>query len=224
MKAPSGAPGMAGPPGKKGADDTTPAQNGSAPPPSPPTVAVLTASSPGNNVYFGRSVAISGDVMAVGSPYDDSLNEPCCGFNQGVVYVFQRPASGSWADATETAQLTMSSASGQDHLGLSVAIDGDTIVAGASHDDVHHDYNGAVYVFTKPAGGWQSESESAVLTASDAASSDGFAQGAGWLASPGVMSWSARRAMRSTAISARVRCTSSTSREVVGPTPSRRLS
>ena len=65
-----------------------------------------------------------------------------------------------------------------DYLGVSVAIAGDTIVAGAS--DAHVDPvagtagPGAAYVFVKPPGGWASGTETAKLTASDGVAWDGL--------------------------------------------------
>ena len=103
---------------------------------------------------FGVSVAISGDTIVVGA----SGANPTGTVNpHGAAYVFVKP-SGGWANGTETAKLTASDFGGR--LGRSVAISGDTIVAGASS-------GGAAYVFTKPAGGWTSGTQTARLTASD---------------------------------------------------------
>jgi hypothetical protein len=59
-------------------------------------VAKLTASAraPGENDFFGRFVAISGDIIIVGNQDDDN----------GAVYVFVKPTDG-WHDMTETAKL-----------------------------------------------------------------------------------------------------------------------
>jgi FG-GAP repeat len=62
---------------------------------------------------------------------------------------------------------------GHGMLGYSVAIDGNTIVAGAPQVMVGgHPQQGAVYVFTKPAGGWSNATQTAKLTASDGQPSD----------------------------------------------------
>jgi hypothetical protein len=68
---------------------------------------------------------------------------------------------------TQTAELTPSNNQAGDHFGYSVAIDGNTIVVGASNatDDA-----GSVYVFVKPTGGWRNNTQTVVLTASTAAS------------------------------------------------------
>jgi hypothetical protein len=68
---------------------------------------------------FGQSVAVEGDTAVVGAPFADGA--------RGAVYVFARAGDG-W---TQTAKLTASDGAVRDRLGSSVAIAGDTIVAGA---------------------------------------------------------------------------------------------
>jgi hypothetical protein len=120
-------------------------------------------------------VAVSGDTLVVGAP------GRAVGANQaqGAVYVFQRPVSG-WAKAVEVARLTASDGAASDRLGGSVAVDGDTIVAGAAaHKVGPNDSQGAAYVFVKPGTGWRNTTQSAELTASDGAASDGFSAAVG---------------------------------------------
>jgi uncharacterized protein (DUF2345 family) len=120
--------------------------------------AELTASDdPGDEL--GYSVAISGDTIVAGTPYHNG--------DRGAVYVFVKPASG-WANATtQTAFLTASDSAAGDFLGYSVAVSGDTIVAGAPR---RHSNAGAGYVFVKPPGGWVNSTQTAELTPSDVAS------------------------------------------------------
>ena len=59
-----------------------------------------------------------------------------------------------------------------DHLGQTVAISGDTIVAGAPDKNLGHPEEGAVYVFVRPPGGWTSVTTTARLSASDRAEDD----------------------------------------------------
>jgi hypothetical protein len=108
-------------------------------------------------LVFGASVAISGSTIVVGAPAVlDS---------HGAVYVYSMPSAGDWADATQTAVLTASDGTVADDLGVSVAIDGSTIVAGAVG---RHSAQGAVYEWTKPSsGGWADATQGAELTASD---------------------------------------------------------
>jgi hypothetical protein len=139
---------------------------------------VLTSNDPlmDDGDVFGRSVAINGDLMAVGAPGVTPGSAPLGSEHQGAVYVLQRPSGGTWSQAQVIAELTASDdATGNSnaYLGISVAIDGNTIVAGASGTYVNgQDAQGAVYVFTEPTGGWASETEAAKLTASDGARFD----------------------------------------------------
>src|SRR5262249_44571024 len=106
---------------------------------------------------FGLAVAISGNTVVAGAP-----NVTTAGVSQfqGAAYVFVKPASG-WTDMTQTAKLTASHGTYADYLANSVAIDGNTVVAGAPG---HAASNGAAYVFVKPAGGWADTTETAELT------------------------------------------------------------
>ncbi|MFL5830883.1 MAG: FG-GAP repeat protein, partial [Solirubrobacteraceae bacterium] len=118
---------------------------------------------------FSR-VAIDGDTIAVGAPGRNTGGNA----RQGAVYVFEKPAAG-WAHATQTAVLTASDGATESALGGAVAISGDTIVAGASgHKVGAHEFQGAAYVFVRPASGWTDGTQAAELTASDGAASDGL--------------------------------------------------
>jgi trimeric autotransporter adhesin len=75
---------------------------------------------------------------------------------------------------SQTAELTAADSADGDELGYSVAIFGTTIVAGAPYRTVNSNSDqGAVYVYTMPAGGWATSSTpTAELTASDGATND----------------------------------------------------
>lgn len=120
----------------------------------------LIASDPADNARFGRAVAIDGDTVAVGAP---GLST-----STGAVYVFTRSGT-TW---TQQQKLTASDAATDDMFGVSVALDGDTIVVGASGDSHGTGANqGSAYVFTRSGATW---TEQAKLTAADAADSDDF--------------------------------------------------
>ncbi len=87
---------------------------------------------------FGYDVAVSGDRILVGAPYQD----PGGYWNRGVVYVFERSA-GVWH---ETAKLGDMIASAGGHMGTCVDIDGDTAFAGAA--------NGDSQIYSKASGAW----------------------------------------------------------------------
>ena len=115
------------------------------------------ANQAGPAVLFG-SPGISAGVAIGGAPW------ATVGANrqQGTVYVFTEPAGG-WSTETETARLVASDGRASDQLGSTAAVSGDTIVAGRNGLGAM-----AVYVFTKPAGGWSGTvHESAQLTLTD---------------------------------------------------------
>ena len=111
----------------------------------------------GRGDAFGVSVGISGDVIVVGA------RQARVGGNasRGALYVFVKPAAG-WVDMSHTAKLIASDGGMNHGLGTSVAIDGDTIVAGATGAN---DSAGAVYVFQKLGSGWGDAQETAKLEA-----------------------------------------------------------
>lgn len=132
-------------------------------------VAELTEQAPPTNGdEFGWSVGISGATIVVGAP----LYAPG-GHQHGAAFVFPGPWSGN---QTQTANLTASdpNPSGGDQLGLSVAVSGNTIVAGADNHEVGSSpTQGAAYVFVMPTTGpWVSTTQTAELTASDDQSGD----------------------------------------------------
>ena len=119
---------------------------------------------------YGYSVAMDGDTAVVGAYGDDDG-----GAGTGSVYVFTRDSSGGNALDTwrQTAKLTASDGEPYDSFGISVAIDGDTIVVGAYGDDDRGDDSGSAYVFTWSSirGEWR---QAAKLNASNGAQGDWF--------------------------------------------------
>jgi hypothetical protein len=136
--------------------------------------AVLTEAKGSALDELGYSVAISGDTIAAGGSYDETVGSP----KPGAVYVFVKPAGG-WVNMSQTAKLTGSdvtpsnTSNASDNLGDSVAVSGDMIAAG---DDLHggtsHDARGAVYVFVMPAGGWTNMTQTRELTLPDGRPAD----------------------------------------------------
>ena len=136
--------------------------------------AKLTASDPGDSEQVGRSVAISGEVVVIGAILANNDDDPPVA-DTGAVYVWVKPAGG-WGDADgeeEDAKLTASDGMLLDLFGLSVSIDGDVIVVGASRTALDH---GTVYVFDKPANGWANANEDFILTSLDGEAGDRFGE------------------------------------------------
>ena len=135
-----------------------------------PQAARLAASDGYAGDDFGAAVAINGDNIAVGAPYASIGSNT----EQGAAYVFVKPSDG-WVDGWQTAKLTASDGSANDVLGVSVALEGDTVLAGASGATIDGNANGgAAYVFVKPPQGWSDGNQSAKLTASDVMPDDYF--------------------------------------------------
>ncbi|MBB6096268.1 hypothetical protein HNQ60_005190 [Povalibacter uvarum] len=136
--------------------------------------AYLKASNGDTNDNFGYSVAIDGDVIAVGAPFEASNASGINGdqadnsaTSAGAVYIFVRDSNGQW---TQEAYLKPSTvASGQ--FGKSIALNGNTLVVAAPQQPM---LIGTVYAFTRDADGiW---SEQAVISASDPLGDAGFGQ------------------------------------------------
>ncbi len=111
----------------------------------------LTAADGAAEDYFGNSVAISGDTVVVGAPYngwsnvdDDWVNGP------GAAYVF-RFNGASWVSQ---GKLTAADGEPGDHFGSSVSISGDTIVVGAPFENENGTDAGAAYVFQRNGTTW----------------------------------------------------------------------
>ena len=149
--------------------------------------AKLTASDAKVEDEFGISVAVHGDTVVVGAHLenanDDDLDTNNDVNDSGAVYVFTKPQGDVWATGNETAKLTASDAKVGDEFGISVAMHGETVVVAAHLEnandedlDPNNDVSdsGAVYVFTKPTGGWTNNTETAKFTAPDGAANDEF--------------------------------------------------
>ena len=91
--------------------------------------------------WFGYRVALDGDTAVIAAPAK-------FGSGPGSAYVFVRDAVGDW---TEQARL-LPRFNNHANFGVSIALDGDTVVIGADRD---HYNNGSAYVFVRDAvGDW----------------------------------------------------------------------
>ena len=111
---------------------------------------------------FGTWVDIDGDTAAVGAFGADAL-----GSDSGAVYVYRYDGT-SWA---QEQKLTASDGTGGDFFGISVALDGDTLIVGANLEDAAGADSGSAYVFTRSGTTW---TEEAKLVAPDGAQQDRF--------------------------------------------------
>ena len=150
--------------------------------------AYLKASNTDAGDEFGASIALTGDMLAVGAPQEASAATGVSGdgtdntaSSAGAVYVFARDADGVWS---QQAYLKASNAEAGDKFGVSAALSGETLAVGAMQEasaatgangnegDNTAGSAGAVYVFTRDAAGvW---SQQAYLKASNAEAADLF--------------------------------------------------
>ncbi len=99
-------------------------------------VTTLTPSDVKANDEFGQSVAIAGDVIAVGAWKDDN--------KQGSIYLFSRKG-GQWIEANK---ITASDGMAGDEFGYSLSAFGNRIVTGAHTADFISTDGGAAYVLS----------------------------------------------------------------------------
>ena len=148
--------------------------------------AYLKASNTGRGDSFGRAVAIDGDTVAIGAPWEDSNATGIGGDGSddslpfaGAVYVFHRIGT-TWG---QQAYLKASNTGGGDRFGMSVAISGDRVIVSATGEssaataiggdeaDNSAAASGAAYVFARSRTTWDQE---AYLKASNAEAGDVF--------------------------------------------------
>jgi len=112
---------------------------------------------PGDN--FGVSVALDGGSALIGAKWDSDN-----GTNSGSAYIFVG-SGGSWAQQTKL------TGTGGEHLGASVALDGDTALIGADGNKDNGFESGSAYTFVRSGTVW---TQQAKLIATDGASNDEF--------------------------------------------------
>ena len=128
-----------------------------------------------NNSLLGYSVAIDGDTAVIGCPGEVDTDN--YSYQSGSVYVFEKGSDGQWAKAQ---RLLPSYIIQGGEFGMSVALEGDTLLIGAggfsgaylgdddsgnpiftnSEEEDNHPEGGVVYVFTKQLDGtWMEQQQ-----------------------------------------------------------------
>lgn len=139
---------------------------------------------------FGWSVAISGDTAVVGARWEDgsvtgvnsAANDNA--LNSGAVFVFTR-SSTTWSQQAYIKPGAVGTTQADDQFGFSVAIDGNTLVAGANGEDssttgvnTTPDENapnaGATYVFTRTGTTWTQQAYLKPAAVGTSQASDNF--------------------------------------------------
>ena len=118
--------------------------------------------SSGTGPSFGGAVAVDGDTIVVGAVADSEH-----GLFSGALFVYTPDGAGGY----DQLKLTASDNTEGTQLGVSVAIEGGTIVAGALAGSSEADGVGSVYVFSPDGAGGYTEVE---LSASDPMTDNGF--------------------------------------------------
>ena len=154
--------------------------------------AYVKASNPDSGDFFGAVVAIDDDTMVVGADGEGSAAIGIDGddtdnsaVGSGAAYVFVRDGA-SWM---QQAYLKASNTEAGDAFGITVAIDGDTVVVAAGNEesaateidgdqaDNSAPNAGAAYVFVRAGETWMQQ---AYLKASNAEAGDSFSDGFGY--------------------------------------------
>jgi len=104
--------------------------------------AKLNGSTAYTNSSFGEAVSLSGDYALIGARR---------GFGNGTAYIFFRTGT-SW---TEQAAFSAPDAGSSSDFGVSVSLDGDVAVVGASRADGEREDEGSVYVFERNGTDWE---------------------------------------------------------------------
>lgn len=113
---------------------------------------------------FGGAVALEGDRIAVGSATEFTAS----GDEAGAVYVFHRSGD-TWSLES---RLEPDDAAAWDKFGISLALSGNTLLAGSVRADLDgHEDAGAAYEFTRSSGAWIQTQK---LVSSDHAAKDFF--------------------------------------------------
>jgi hypothetical protein len=115
---------------------------------------------------FGWSVAISGNNIVIGSPYDDVGSN----IDQGSAHVFVRSGGGVWSHT----QLFASDGATADRFGQNVAISGNYALIGSVLGNHFFVDQGSAYIFTLSGSSWIQQAK---LIASDGAAYDQFGTG-----------------------------------------------
>lgn len=115
--------------------------------------------------FFGKSVAISGNLAIVGASWHDISGIS----NAGAAYIFANTTGNTWV---EQSKLNSSLYNQNAYFGESVAINGNVALVGAYKDNSTLSTGGAVYAFYNSSGNiWNQETK---IVASDLATNDQF--------------------------------------------------
>ncbi len=123
----------------------------------------LHPSTPQAGAYYGTRVAIEGNRLVVGAAFENLPG----GTDQGAAYVYERSGS-TWS---QTAKLVAGAgALSGDQFGTDLALEGNTLLVGATGDDAPEQDRGSVHAFEYLGGVWTSQ----ILRASNGGTGHNF--------------------------------------------------
>ncbi|MBS1786188.1 MAG: putative Ig domain-containing protein [Acidobacteria bacterium] len=126
----------------------------------------LTASDGTSFDYFGDSMALDGNTAVIGAFANDIDGKE----GQGAAYVFVRTGT-NW---TQQQKLIASDGAANDYFGRQLALSGDTVLIGASSDDINGNIDqGSAYVFVRSGTTWTQQQK---LIDVDGAAGDQFGE------------------------------------------------
>ncbi|MFT5542281.1 MAG: hypothetical protein ACI97K_001488 [Glaciecola sp.] len=111
---------------------------------------------------FGQSIALTENHLIIGAPRNDAVE-----VDSGAAYIYKRERD-TWRYQTK---ITASDGAAGDLFGISIAVDGNTILVGADLHDEKAENAGAVYVYVLDDNQWKQEAK---LIASDGGKTDIF--------------------------------------------------
>ncbi len=123
---------------------------------------ILTAIDAKAGDAFGQSIALTSRFLIIGAPHSDAPHK-----DSGAAYVYEREKD-AWQFQSK---LTAKDGASGDLFGISVAIDGDTVLVGADLNDEQAEEAGAVYAYTYDGKEWNHQAK---LMANDGDKTDIF--------------------------------------------------
>lgn len=122
----------------------------------------ITAADGAANDYYGTSVSLDGDDLAIGAYGDDDRAS-----GAGSAYIYRRAGS-VWS---QQAKLTASDGAAFDSFGEAVSVQGGTVLAGAGRHDERGFNSGSAYIYARSGTSWSLQAK---LTAADGTTEDLF--------------------------------------------------
>lgn len=113
--------------------------------------AYVKAEAPAADEFFGASVAIARDLIAIGAPNNDPVDRPTTSRRKGSVYLFAR-RGGMWAQVDK---ISAPDGDGGEMFGFQVSMSANELWVGAPYESSQGTRSGAVYLFGREGEVWK---------------------------------------------------------------------